>query len=105
MSALDEQLKTRILNSIGHENATGSILWELDQIRVSLGGESGFDKAEENKQVDNVLQLLQRADERLDDLHDELKAAKIEVEFFKLKADEWERAYRRHMEGCPNGTD
>lgn len=99
-----DDLRRRILNAIGNENATGSILWELDLIRKALGSPTAAAKAlagkDDREEIAHLIELVYTANRRIDDLEDGLKVARTEVEFFKLKADEWERAYRQHMKGC-----
>lgn len=99
-----EELKRCILNSIGTENATGTILWELDQIRKGLGVPTVTAKAIEDRtereEVKHLVRLLSQADEQIDDLKDELRDALVEVEFHRIRSDEWERRYNFLMESC-----
>lgn len=93
----------RILNGLGNENAAGTVLGELHTIRHTLRtvkvGSGAEATATTAATVHDLTKLLTAADAREIALANMLNKLKTEVEFYKLKADEWERTYRQHMEG------
>lgn len=93
----------RILNAIGNQNATDSVLWLLTEMRKSFSAELS---ATHKNMQDLRKQLSSTSVEDIKYLHvemnrlvDQRDAALAEVEFLKIKVEELEA----RKEGCQRG--
>lgn len=81
----------RIINALGTENSTDSVLWQLAQIRKALGATT---KNEHQLDMRAASEFLTRQEAKIEE-------QAIEIEFLKIKVEELQA---RLKESCRNGN-